>query len=406
MSDEVASTTAARRMDAPAPIAGLVTVTAWSSAFVGIRAADQTLSPGALALGRLVVSTAAMIINTGPLLITLFAGIFLREGFPRGLLAGCAVAFAGCVVIGLATIQNGARPGLGIVLCMVAVLAYSAAVVVQKPVLARVSPFQVTWLGCVAGAIACLPFTPAFVTEAAKAGPGRDRMDDLPRLRPAGTWLHNMGVRVAASQRRADGIAQLPDSGGCHRARLGRAGPETTMASHSRRSPLSPWRLFRPPTSRQRQGCGVIRQIRSALRSCACRQPRPRHAARREIPGHPYSALITRYHKARPEPPRPAGRRHRRVRPPAPGSRRRPCDRPGSAPARRRRCRPNATGRKQPSTAGPTHPGRTAGRSGPSPARGPGTREPCSAPASPAARLPRGPASSRPASRDRPSGRP
>lgn len=204
MSDEVASTTAARRMDAPALTSGLVTVTAWGSAFVGIRAADQTLSPGALALGRLVVSTAilggfalarreplprrrdllaivaygiaflgvysatlnaaerlvdagtgAMIINTGPLLIALLAGIFLREGFPRGLLAGCVGAFAGCVVIGLATIQNGARSGLGIVLCMVAVLAYSAAVVVQKPVLARVSPFQVTWLGCVAGAIAC-----------------------------------------------------------------------------------------------------------------------------------------------------------------------------------------------------------------------------------------------------------
>ena len=220
MSDEVASTTAARRMDAPALIAGLVTVTAWGSAFVGIRAADQTLSPGALALGRLVVSTAilggfaiarreplprrrdllaitaygiaflgvysatlnaaerlveagtaAMIINTGPLLITLFAGLFLREGLPCGLLAGCAVAFAGCVVIGLATIQNGARSGLGIVLCMVAVLAYSAAVVVQKPVLARVSPFQVTWLGCVAGAIACLPFAPALVTEVAKADP-------------------------------------------------------------------------------------------------------------------------------------------------------------------------------------------------------------------------------------------
>jgi drug/metabolite transporter (DMT)-like permease len=59
MSEEVASTTAARRMDAPALIAGLVTVTAWGSAFVGIRAADQTLSPGALALGRLVVSTCA-----------------------------------------------------------------------------------------------------------------------------------------------------------------------------------------------------------------------------------------------------------------------------------------------------------------------------------------------------------
>lgn len=44
-------------MDAPALIAGLVTVTAWGSAFVGIRAADQVLSPGPLALGRLVVST-------------------------------------------------------------------------------------------------------------------------------------------------------------------------------------------------------------------------------------------------------------------------------------------------------------------------------------------------------------
>jgi drug/metabolite transporter (DMT)-like permease len=207
-------------MDAPALIAGLVTVTAWGSAFVGIRAADQALSPGALALGRLVVSTAilggfalarreplprrrdllaiaiygiaflgvysatlnaaerhvdagtaAMIINTGPLLITLFAGIFLHEGYPRGLLAGCAVAFAGCVVIGLATIRVGARSGLGVVLCLVAVLAYSAAVVVQKPVLARVSPFQVTWLGCVAGAMACLPFAPALVTEVAQAAP-------------------------------------------------------------------------------------------------------------------------------------------------------------------------------------------------------------------------------------------
>lgn len=207
-------------MDAPALIAGLVTVTAWGSAFVGIRAADQALSPGALALGRLVVSTlilggvalarrdplprwrdlltiaaygiawlgvysatlnaaerlvdagtAAMIVNTGPLLITVLAGIFLREGFPPGLLAGCAVAFAGCVVIGLATIQHGARSGPGLALCLVAVLAYSAAVVIQKPVLARVSPFQVTWLGCVAGTIACLPFAPALVTEVGRAAP-------------------------------------------------------------------------------------------------------------------------------------------------------------------------------------------------------------------------------------------
>ncbi len=196
-------------LDTPALIAGLVTVAAWGSAFVGIRAADRYLAPGALALGRLLVSTAilsvaalarrgplparrdllaiavygiawlgvysvtlnaaerlvdagtaAMIINSGPLLIALLAGAFLREGFPARLLTGCAVALAGCLVIGAATI-HGARSGIGIALCVLAALAYAAAVVVQKPVLARVSPFQVTWLGCVAATIACLPFAPA-----------------------------------------------------------------------------------------------------------------------------------------------------------------------------------------------------------------------------------------------------
>jgi len=193
-------------------------VTLWGSAFVGIRAAGETLSPGALALGRLVVScailgtvtlvrreplphrrdllaiaaygvlwlgvysvalnaaerrvdagTAAMLINTGPILIAVLAGIFLREGFPRGLFAGCAVAFGGCVMIGFATTQSGKRAGLGILLLVVAAFAYSVAVVVQKSVLARVSAFQVTWFGSAAATIACLPFAPTLATEAAKA---------------------------------------------------------------------------------------------------------------------------------------------------------------------------------------------------------------------------------------------
>ena len=209
VTDQAAGPAVAGRLDTPALIAGLVTVAAWGSAFVGIRAADRYLAPGALALGRLLVSTAilsvaalarrgplparrdllaiavygiawlgvysvtlnaaerlvdagtaAMIINSGPLLIALLAGAFLREGFPARLLTGCAVALAGCLVIGAATI-HGARSGVGIALCVLAALAYAAAVVVQKPVLARVSPFQVTWLGCVAATIACLPFAPA-----------------------------------------------------------------------------------------------------------------------------------------------------------------------------------------------------------------------------------------------------
>jgi drug/metabolite transporter (DMT)-like permease len=207
--------------DLPALAAGLVTVTAWGSAFVGIRAAGEALAPGAIALGRLLVccaalgtvalirreplparrdlaqiaaygvlwlglysvalnaaerrvdaGTAAMLVNTGPILIAIMAGAFLAEGFPPGLFAGCAVAFAGCVTIGFATAGSTARAGLGIVLCLLAAVAYASAVVVQKPVLARVSPFQVTWLGCAAATVACLPFAPSLVSGVAgSAGP-------------------------------------------------------------------------------------------------------------------------------------------------------------------------------------------------------------------------------------------
>jgi drug/metabolite transporter (DMT)-like permease len=207
------------RTDVGALGAALVTVAVWGSAFVAIRDAGQSLSPGSLALGRLLVSlavlglaasiwraplpqrrdmlaiaafgvlflgvysvalnaaerrvdagTAAMLINTGPILIAILAGIFLHEGFPRWLFAGCAVAFAGCVLIGLASSQAGSRAGLGIALLIVAALAYATAVVIQKPVLARASPLQVTWLGCAAATVVCLPFAPTLVGEVGDAG--------------------------------------------------------------------------------------------------------------------------------------------------------------------------------------------------------------------------------------------
>jgi drug/metabolite transporter (DMT)-like permease len=212
------ATTVAVTSDIAALTAGLVTVTAWGSAFVGIRAAREAFSPGSITLGRLLVSgailgtvalvrreplphrrdlltiaaygllflgvysvalnaaerlvdagTAAMLINTGPILIAVLAGIFLHEGFPRRLFIGSAVAFAGCVMIGLATIHGGPRAGLGILLCVVAAFAYSSAVVVQKVALARVTAFQVTWLGIAAATIACLPFAPTLAAEATKA---------------------------------------------------------------------------------------------------------------------------------------------------------------------------------------------------------------------------------------------
>jgi drug/metabolite transporter (DMT)-like permease len=194
--------------------AALVTVTLWASAFVGIRSAARELSPGALALGRLTIAsvalgllvlvrrealpsrrdlpaiafcgvawfglynialneaerrvdagTAAMLVNIGPILIALLAGLVLREGFPRRLLAGCAIAFAGTVVIGSATAEHGLTPSWGAALCIAAALFYAVGAVAQKPVLARVSPLALTWVACMFGALVCLPFAGTLVQE-------------------------------------------------------------------------------------------------------------------------------------------------------------------------------------------------------------------------------------------------
>lgn len=207
--------------DVRALTAALVTVTLWASAFVGIRSAGRSLSPGGLALGRLLVSTtvlsgvaffrreslpsrrdlagialygllwlgvysvvlneaerrvdagtAAMLVNTGPILIAVLAGLLLREGFPRKLLLGCAIAFAGTAVIAVATSDTSTAAGWGAVLCLVAAFAYASAVIAQKPIVARVSGLQVTWLACVAATIACLPFAPQLGSQLGSADSG------------------------------------------------------------------------------------------------------------------------------------------------------------------------------------------------------------------------------------------
>ncbi len=197
--------------------AALVTVFFWASAFVGIRSAGRSLSPGALSLGRLLVGaaalailllarserlptwrelrpvapalllcgvlwfgaynlalnagerrvdagTAAMLVNVGPILIAILAGFLLREGFPRALLAGCAIAFGGVVVIGFATSNAGVTTA-GVVLCLLAAVAYAGGVVSQKSVLRELSPLQTILLCCLIGAFVCLPFAPQLAGE-------------------------------------------------------------------------------------------------------------------------------------------------------------------------------------------------------------------------------------------------
>jgi drug/metabolite transporter (DMT)-like permease len=68
------------------------------------------------------------------------------------------VALAGVVVIGTATSDQGVAASWGALLCLAAAVFYAIGVVVQKPVLVRVSPLMLTWLACTFGAVVCLPF--------------------------------------------------------------------------------------------------------------------------------------------------------------------------------------------------------------------------------------------------------
>ena len=194
-------------------VAIIVTVLAWASAFIVIRGVAPHFSGGALALGRLLVGavllalvlighawvrptrrewllvvsygvvwfgfynvalniaeqtldagTTAMIVNIGPILIALGAGVFLREGIPKWLAIGAAIAFGGVVLIGIGT--GGARiDGAGIAWALAAAVAYAAGVLLQKPTLRRLPNRQVTFLGCATGLVACLPFAGSLVSD-------------------------------------------------------------------------------------------------------------------------------------------------------------------------------------------------------------------------------------------------
>ena len=251
-----ASTTTATRLP-PLVLAAIgFTLLAWASAFIVIRGVAPEIGGGALALGRLVVGslalgvlvlvarswvrptgrewallalygvawfgaynvtlniaehtldagTTAMIVNIGPILIALGAGLFLGEGIPRWLAIGAGVAFAGVVLIGLATSVFGTGGKVdvaGVLWALASAVTYAAGVLAQKPLVRRLPAVQVTFLGCVIGMIACLPFAGMLVGEAMRASPaaltGVVYLGIVPTALAFTTWGYAL-ARVPAGQ--------------------------------------------------------------------------------------------------------------------------------------------------------------------------------------------------------------
>lgn len=207
-----------QRVRQPVVIAVAISVLLWSSAFVAIRFVARQLGPGELALARLAVGslalgfamlvrrervprgraagfavlsgllwfgvynvalnaaeqridagTSALLVNTGPIFLALLAGSVLNEGFPRALMAGCAVSFLGVALIAAGVSHHGLQATWGALLCLLAAVVYAGGVVAQRPALRDSSALSVTWLACTVAALACLGWTPGLVSELGRA---------------------------------------------------------------------------------------------------------------------------------------------------------------------------------------------------------------------------------------------
>jgi drug/metabolite transporter (DMT)-like permease len=146
--------------------------------------------------------TAAMVVNVGPVLIALLSGWLLREGFPRRVILGIAVSFAGAVVVGVSTSGGGGASVLGVVLCVVAAATYAVGVTAQKPALRHGSAVQVTTFGCLVGLVACAPFAGQLVSEVGDA-PVRATLDVVylgvfPTALAFITWAYALARTTAA----------------------------------------------------------------------------------------------------------------------------------------------------------------------------------------------------------------
>lgn len=200
------------------PAAAAVTVALWASSFVVIRAVGAELSPGAMAFTRMLVATtvlvavaaryrrplprgralalvagygvlwfaaytvllnwaeqhldagtAALLVNFAPIIVAVFAGLFLGEGFPRTRVIGILVAFSGIVLIAVGGSGGDTNDGLGVALGLVTAVLYAASVLMQKVALRSVDGVTATWVGCAVGLLATTPFAPQAFTELAEA---------------------------------------------------------------------------------------------------------------------------------------------------------------------------------------------------------------------------------------------
>lgn len=194
------------------PLAAVAfTLVSWASAFVAIRHLGGHVPAGSLSLGRLLVAvvvlggmvlgsrgrirlpqrgswplialggaswigvynvtlnageqrvdagTAALLIQVGPILVAIFATIFLGERLTRWVLVGIAVGFTGVVLIGRASSSGDNGDLVGVALVLVAAATFAVGVISQKRLLGcGLTALEMTFWFYVVGTVVCLPWS-------------------------------------------------------------------------------------------------------------------------------------------------------------------------------------------------------------------------------------------------------
>lgn len=201
------------------PVAVAVTIVAWASAFPAIKAATPDFGPGALALLRFVVASAvvlglavlhrvrlpvvrdlptvlalgvfgtviyqvalnagersitagaaSIVSNSTPLFTTMLAVVFLRERQRVRAWLGVVVGFAGVFLV-VAGESGRQEINWGVLLVLAAALSWSIWFALQKKLLNRYRPLELTCYGVWSGTLVLLIFSPSLVKALPLATP-------------------------------------------------------------------------------------------------------------------------------------------------------------------------------------------------------------------------------------------
>src|SRR4029077_17262766 len=118
---------------------------------------------------RIDARTAAKLNQVSRILEAALALFLLRAQPTAFLVGGIALAFSGVALIALSSSTGSNHDVLGVGLCLLAAVVYAISLVLQKPLVGRLSALQVTWVACTVGAVACLAFAGQLVGETADA---------------------------------------------------------------------------------------------------------------------------------------------------------------------------------------------------------------------------------------------